>query len=68
MSGRARGPVGRVAGRVLLAAVGAVTARVVLRTVAGSPAAGTLERTNHRGGTVSLAAGPAMAVAASAGA
>ncbi|MGW5671007.1 hypothetical protein [Micromonospora sp. NPDC003776] len=56
-------------GRLLAVGAGAVAARYVLREVRTSPAAPTLERTNFRGRTVTLAAGPALAVgAATAGA
>ncbi len=56
-------------GRLLAVGVGAVAARYVLREVRTSPAAPALERTNFRGRTVTLAAGPALAVgAATAGA
>ncbi len=68
MKGRERGPVRRGAGRLVLAAGGAVVARTVLNAVRSSSIAGVLDRTNHRGTTVSLAAGPALAVAAAAGA
>lgn len=54
--------------RVAVAAASAGAARGLLRLVRSSPVAGQLERINHRGHTVSLAAGPAFAVAASAGA
>ncbi len=64
MKGRERGLVRRGAGRLVLAAGGAVVARTVLNAVRRSSIAGSLERTNHRGSIVSLAAGPAMAVAA----
>jgi UDP-N-acetylmuramyl pentapeptide phosphotransferase/UDP-N-acetylglucosamine-1-phosphate transferase len=58
--GRAR----RVAGRLLLAGAGALVAQSTLRMVMASPATSSLDRVNHRGRTVSLAAGPALAVAA----
>jgi hypothetical protein len=61
---RNRGAVARGALRVLAAGAGAVAARLVLRAVTDSPLAQRLERTNHRGRTVSLAAGPALAGAA----
>ncbi|HEX6073844.1 MAG TPA: hypothetical protein VFZ32_01110 [Micromonosporaceae bacterium] len=51
--------------RMALAGAGAFAARAVLGAVRGSPAAATLDRVNHRGAPVSLAAGPALAVAAS---
>nr|MDT0661900.1 hypothetical protein [Micromonospora sp. DSM 115978] len=41
-----------------------LAARAVLNAVTAGPAAAALERTNFRGRTVSLAAGPALAVAA----
>lgn len=56
-------------GRLLAVGAGAVAARYVLREMRTSPAAPGLERTNFRGRTVTLAAGPALAVgAATAGA
>jgi UDP-N-acetylmuramyl pentapeptide phosphotransferase/UDP-N-acetylglucosamine-1-phosphate transferase len=58
----------RLAGWLLVAAAGAGVARGVLRAVSASAFAAPLERTNHRGHTVSLAAGPALAVGAAAGA
>jgi len=54
----------RSAGRLLLAAAGAVAARSALRAAATSRYAPALGRTNFRGRPVSLAAGPALAVAA----
>ncbi|MEV4624307.1 hypothetical protein AB0J74_37065 [Asanoa sp. NPDC049573] len=45
-----------------LATLGSMTARAVLRALAG---VGGLDRTNFRGNTVSLAAGPALAIGAS---
>lgn len=48
-----------------LAVVGAWAARAVLDRVRALPQAGTLERTNFRGRTVTLAGGPALAVGAS---
>ncbi|WP_018353212.1 hypothetical protein [Longispora albida] len=54
----------RIAGRLLLAGAGAVAAQATLRALLASPAAKPLDRVNHRGRTVSLAAGPAVAVAA----
>lgn len=54
---------GGLIGRLVLAGAGAVAARLVVRAVTRSPAAAGLARTNHRGRTVSLAAGPALAVA-----
>jgi UDP-N-acetylmuramyl pentapeptide phosphotransferase/UDP-N-acetylglucosamine-1-phosphate transferase len=53
----------RFGGRMLLAGAGAALARAA---VAGLADARELERTNHRGRTLSLAAGPALAVAATA--
>lgn len=56
-------------GRLLAVGAGAVAAHYVLREVRISPAAPSLQRTNFRGRTVTLAAGPALAVgAATAGA
>ncbi|MCP3788031.1 hypothetical protein NLX85_32200 [Micromonospora sp. A3M-1-15] len=56
-------------GRLLAVGAGALAARYVLREVRSSPSAPSLERTNYRGRTVTLAAGPALAVgAATAGA
>ncbi|MEV0430698.1 hypothetical protein [Micromonospora sp. NPDC050495] len=56
-------------GRLLAVGAGVVAARYVLREVRNSPGAPALERTNFRGRTVTLAAGPALAVgAATAGA
>ncbi|MET7971390.1 hypothetical protein [Micromonospora sp. NPDC005305] len=56
-------------GRLLAVGAGALAARYVLREVCTSPGAPALERTNFRGRTVTLAAGPALAVgAATAGA
>ncbi|WP_433287365.1 hypothetical protein [Micromonospora sp. CA-244673] len=56
-------------GRLLAVGAGALAARYVLREVRSSPSAPVLERTNFRGRTVTLAAGPALAVgAATAGA
>ncbi|WFE39772.1 hypothetical protein [Micromonospora sp. WMMD998] len=56
-------------GRLLAVGAGVLTARYVLREVRQSPSAPALERTNYRGRTVTLAAGPALAVgAATAGA
>ncbi|MFC0005495.1 hypothetical protein [Micromonospora siamensis] len=56
-------------GRLLAAGAGALAARYVLREVRTAPVAPALERTNFRGRTVTLAAGPALAVgAATAGA
>ncbi|MER7444490.1 hypothetical protein [Micromonospora avicenniae] len=52
-------------GRLLTAGAGAVAARYALRGVRTSPAGPALTRTNFRGRSVSLAAGPALAVGAS---
>ncbi|MEN3304205.1 MAG: hypothetical protein V7603_407 [Micromonosporaceae bacterium] len=52
-------------GRAALAVVGGVAARGALAGVRGVPGAAALERTNFRGRTVTLAAGPALALAAS---
>ncbi|WP_229402823.1 hypothetical protein [Micromonospora okii] len=54
-------------GRLLIAGAGAAAARYALREVRGSGAAPALERTNFRGRTVTLAAGPALAAGAAAG-
>ncbi|MGW1452060.1 hypothetical protein ACWCO3_27860, partial [Micromonospora sp. NPDC002411] len=51
----------RTLGRLLLVGAGAAAARYALREVRTSPAGPALERTNFRGRTVSLAAGPALA-------
>ncbi|MET8466575.1 hypothetical protein ABZU93_26295, partial [Micromonospora zamorensis] len=53
-------------GRLLIAGAGAAAARYALREVRTSPAGPTLDRTNFRGRTVSLAAGPALAAGAAA--
>jgi UDP-N-acetylmuramyl pentapeptide phosphotransferase/UDP-N-acetylglucosamine-1-phosphate transferase len=53
-------------GRLLIAGAGAAAARYALREVRASGAAPTLERTNFRGRTVTLAAGPALAAGAAA--
>jgi len=50
--------------RMALAGAGAIAARMMLGAVRDSGAAPSLERVNHRGIPVSLAAGPALAVAA----
>jgi UDP-N-acetylmuramyl pentapeptide phosphotransferase/UDP-N-acetylglucosamine-1-phosphate transferase len=50
---------------MLVAAVGAGSARVALRAVAAAPVAPALDRVNFRGRAVSLAAGPALAAGAS---
>ncbi len=50
---------------MVLAGVAALAARSLLGTVRNSSLAPELERVNHRGAPVSLAAGPALAVAAS---
>jgi len=57
--------VARTLTRLAAAGVGLVAGRVVLAATLRSPVAADLERINHRGRTVSLAAGPALAVAAS---
>ncbi|MEV6814820.1 hypothetical protein AB0M52_22260, partial [Micromonospora sp. NPDC051296] len=54
-----------VLGRLLVAGIGAAAARYALREVRTSPAGPGLERTNFRGRTVTLAAGPALAAGAS---
>ncbi|PZG12522.1 hypothetical protein C1I95_25585 [Micromonospora craterilacus] len=53
-----------VLGRLLVAGIGAAAARYALREVRTSPAGPGLERTNFRGRTVTLAAGPALAAGA----
>ncbi|MDM4718606.1 hypothetical protein QTQ03_02965 [Micromonospora sp. WMMA1363] len=53
-------------GRILLAGAGAVMTRYALREVRTSPVGPALERTNFRGRTVTLAAGPALAAGAAA--
>ncbi len=53
-------------GRLLVAGAGVAVARYALREVRTSPVGPALERTNFRGRTVSLAAGPALAVGAAA--
>lgn len=58
----------RVAHGLLAAGAGAVLARVALRRAADQRWAPHLERTNFRGRTVTLAAGPALAAGASVGA
>ncbi|MFC3502012.1 hypothetical protein ACFOOK_13715 [Micromonospora krabiensis] len=55
----------RILGRLLAVGAGVAAARYALREVRTSPAGPALERTNFRGRTVSLAAGPALAVGAS---
>jgi UDP-N-acetylmuramyl pentapeptide phosphotransferase/UDP-N-acetylglucosamine-1-phosphate transferase len=54
----------RVFGRLLLLGAGALAARTALRAAAAAPGSAALERTNYRGRTVTLAAGPALAVGA----
>jgi UDP-N-acetylmuramyl pentapeptide phosphotransferase/UDP-N-acetylglucosamine-1-phosphate transferase len=54
--------------RALAAVAAAALARAVLGAVRAGPSAPALERKNFRGGTVSLAGGPAMALAAAGGA
>ncbi|WP_320069844.1 hypothetical protein [Micromonospora sp. RTGN7] len=51
-------------GRLLIAGAGAAAARYALREVRLAPVAPALERTNFRGRTVTLAAGPALAAGA----
>ncbi|GAA5192160.1 hypothetical protein GCM10023322_51110 [Rugosimonospora acidiphila] len=51
--------------RIALAAAGALAAQTTLRALRRAPRAQELERTNFHGRTVSLAGGPALAVAAS---
>jgi hypothetical protein len=52
--------------RIALGVAGGLAAAAALRALRGAPQARQLERTNFRGHTVSLAGGPALAVAASA--
>lgn len=52
--------------RIALGVAGGLAAAAALRALRGAPQARQLERTNFRGRTVSLAGGPALAVAASA--
>jgi UDP-N-acetylmuramyl pentapeptide phosphotransferase/UDP-N-acetylglucosamine-1-phosphate transferase len=56
----------RVAGNAALIGLGAVAAQVALRAAMSRPGADNLERTNFHGRSVSLAGGPALAIAASA--
>lgn len=56
---------GRILTGAVLAGAGGLIARTALKGLRDSPAGESLERINHRGATVSLAAGPALAVAAS---
>jgi UDP-N-acetylmuramyl pentapeptide phosphotransferase/UDP-N-acetylglucosamine-1-phosphate transferase len=58
----------RTGRRLLLAGAGAIAARAALRAVTAAPSAPALDRTNFRGRTVTLAAGPALAAGASASA
>ncbi|TDC37815.1 hypothetical protein [Micromonospora sp. KC213] len=53
-----------VIGRLLVAAAGVAAARYALREIRTAPVGPALERTNFRGRTVTLAAGPALAVGA----
>ncbi|MFC4017047.1 hypothetical protein ACFOW4_03680 [Micromonospora sp. GCM10011542] len=53
-------------GRLLIAGAGAAAARYALREVRTAPVGPALERTNFRGRTVTLAAGPALAAGAAA--
>ncbi|WP_026268697.1 hypothetical protein [Micromonospora sp. CNB394] len=55
-------------GRLLAVGAGALAARYALRQTRTSPGGPALERTNYRGRTVTLAAGPALAVGAATGA
>ncbi|MEU4402364.1 hypothetical protein ACIQH6_29180 [Micromonospora orduensis] len=54
----------RALGRLLIAGAGAAAARYALREVRSAPVGPALERTNFRGRTVTLAAGPALAAGA----
>ncbi len=51
-------------GALALAGIGGYAARAALRAIAAQPRAAALDRTNFRGRTVTLAGGPALAVAA----
>ncbi|TDC80941.1 hypothetical protein E1193_16200 [Micromonospora sp. KC606] len=53
-----------VIGRLLVAAAGVAAARYTLREIRTAPVGPALERSNFRGRTVTLAAGPALAVGA----
>ncbi|MFG1742407.1 hypothetical protein ACGFLT_30750 [Micromonospora chalcea] len=55
-------------GRLLAVGAGVLAARYALRQTRTSPGGPALERTNYRGRTVTLAAGPALAVGAATGA
>ncbi|MBB5113223.1 hypothetical protein AB0K27_29580 [Micromonospora echinospora] len=55
-------------GRLLAVGAGVLAARYTLRQTRTSPGGPALERTNYRGRTVTLAAGPALAVGAATGA
>ena len=70
MSPSRPGSVGAVIAAVIAAAVGAGVARAVYRRVSTHPPGGVRrwERINHRGSTVTLAAGPALAAGAAVGA
>jgi UDP-GlcNAc:undecaprenyl-phosphate/decaprenyl-phosphate GlcNAc-1-phosphate transferase len=59
-----------VVSAIMAAAVGAGLARAVYRRIGANPPGGARrwERINHRGGTVTLAAGPALAAGAAVGA
>ncbi|MFD6664677.1 hypothetical protein ACFWDK_20205 [Micromonospora chalcea] len=54
-------------GRLLAVGAGVLAARYALRQTRTSPGGPALERTNYRGRTVTLAAGPALAVGAATG-
>jgi UDP-N-acetylmuramyl pentapeptide phosphotransferase/UDP-N-acetylglucosamine-1-phosphate transferase len=56
---------GRALGRIALTTAGAVAVQGIQRAIRTAPAAAELDRTNFRGRSVSLAGGPALAVAAS---
>jgi hypothetical protein len=54
--------------RVTSSGIGALAARAALAWIRRDPRAGSLQRTNFRGGTVTLAGGPALAAGATLGA
>lgn len=70
MSGHRSASMRRAGGLIAAALAGAVVARGVRRRIGTTPPGGprVWERANHRGGTVTLAAGPGAALGAAAGA